>query len=1024
MPNIIETLDAAGSTATTYTLSVGETAQGQLSSSSDHDWYRVNLVAGQTYSFAMTGTGTNNAIDTYLRLYAADGTTLLAQNDDGLPNANSVFTYTATTSGSFYIDAADYQGPPGPSGSPGQYGLAVTLGTRPSFDIQMGAGVIDTNFAWNVTPGTAVNVTYGFRQNAATYTANGSDISTFSQVTAAEMAAIQAVLQLWADVANITFTQINPGGYTDSATILYGNYNDPNDGAGAFAYYPGSTGSTNQAGDVWLNTSVSTTTLPFGSYSFLALIHETGHALGLSHPGLYNAASGVSITYANDAQFKQDSQQYTVMSYFDESNTGGNDGGYPSTPLLFDVYALQQIYGANMSTRTGDTIYGFGSNAGAVFDFAVNTSPGICIWDAGGIDTISCSNYSQTELISLLAGTFSNIGGLTANISIALGAVIENAIGGSGADTIIGNAADNRLVGGAGNDSLDGGAGSDTADYASATVAVTANLGAGTASGGAQVGTDTLISIENAIGGSGADNLTGSSVANVLSGGAGADTLNGGTGADTLTGGTGNDRFLFGAPSDGLDTITDFLSGSDQLALSGAGFGLIGTGSLQAVGVGFVLGPTATSAGPTVLYSDNVFYFDTDGTGAGAAVAIANVGGVSANYLGVATPTMAGGAVLQTGDFNGDGTTDILWEQGNHQVSQWLMQANGIMSQTALGSTGSGEWDAIATGDFDNDGHTDILWGNANTGDVIQWLMGNNGPTSQTLLGNASGGWSVFSTADYTGDGKTDFIWQRSSDGLLIEWTMNGSSIATQAVLGSSSGGWSVVSTGDFNGDGANDLIWEGPSGQVIEWLMGAGGVASQSAIGSAQGWSVIASGDFNGDGKSDLLWQQASNGQVVEWLMGSSGIAQQISVSSGASGWTPIATGDMDGNGTVDLMWEHPSDGQLVGWLMGSSGPTSQFGLPAMPGQQLMLHEDLNADGHMDLLWQRTSDGQVTEWLMGASGIAYQQTLTSPGAGAQLVAHGDFNNDGTTDLVWQTPDGATSTWLFSHAFAQDWVIV
>ena len=202
-------------------------------------------------------------------------------------------------------------------------------------------------------------------------------------------------------VSNITFTQVNPGGYTDNATILYGNYSDPTDGAGAFAYYPGSTASTNQAGDVWLNTSVSRTTLPFGSYSFEAILHETGHALGLSHPGLYNAAPGVSITYANNAQFMQDSNQYSVMSYFDESNTGGNDNGYPSTPMLFDIYALQQIYGANMSTRTGDTIYGFGSNAGAVYDFAINTSPAICIWDAGGNDTINCSNYSQTELINL-----------------------------------------------------------------------------------------------------------------------------------------------------------------------------------------------------------------------------------------------------------------------------------------------------------------------------------------------------------------------------------------------------------------------------------------------------------------------------------------------------------------------------------------------------------------------------------------------------------------------------------------------
>jgi serralysin len=304
MPDILETLDAADSTATAYTLDIGQIAQGQLTAGSDtHDWYRVNLVAGQTYTFAETGTGTNNVQDTYLRLYAADGTTQLAFDDDGLPNQNSIFTYTATTTGTYYIDAGSFNN----AGS-GQYSVTVALGNRPSFDIQMGAGAIDTDLSWSAA-GAAATITYGFRQSPATYTVDGSDISTFTQVTAAEIAAIQLVLQLWAEIANVTFTQVNPGGYTDNATILYGNYSDPTDGAGAFAYYPGSTASTAEAGDVWLNTSVSRTSLPFGSYSFETLLHETGHALGLSHPGLYNAAPGVSITYADNAQFVQDSHR-------------------------------------------------------------------------------------------------------------------------------------------------------------------------------------------------------------------------------------------------------------------------------------------------------------------------------------------------------------------------------------------------------------------------------------------------------------------------------------------------------------------------------------------------------------------------------------------------------------------------------------------------------------------------------------------------------------------------------------------
>ena len=118
---------------------------------------------------------------------------------------------------------------------------------------------------------------------------------------------------------------------------------------------------------------------------------------------------------------------------------------------------MQSIYGANMTTRTGDTVYGFNSNAGrAAYDFTQNISPVIAIWDAGGRDTLDFSGWGSASMIDLEPGASSDGGGQTTNVQIAYGTLIENAIGGGGNDTIRGNAANNLLQGGGGNDSLNG----------------------------------------------------------------------------------------------------------------------------------------------------------------------------------------------------------------------------------------------------------------------------------------------------------------------------------------------------------------------------------------------------------------------------------------------------------------------------------------------------------------------------------------------------------------------------------------
>ncbi|MEW5891365.1 MAG: M10 family metallopeptidase C-terminal domain-containing protein, partial [Pseudomonadota bacterium] len=190
-----------------------------------------------------------------------------------------------------------------------------------------------------------------------------------------------------------------------------------------------------------------------GSGGFNVLLHEIGHALGLSHPG----NNVVAIA-------PQDNRIDTVMSYLNPevSYARANYGSisiltrYPASPMRYDVFALQSRLGANQATGGPDTQFVFATQASSLANTIVST-----IFDAGGLgDTIDASTLSAPVYVSLIPGSASSIGSFDSdlrNVVIAFGSVIENAKGGSGNDVLIGNAVVNRLEGNAGADRLDGG---------------------------------------------------------------------------------------------------------------------------------------------------------------------------------------------------------------------------------------------------------------------------------------------------------------------------------------------------------------------------------------------------------------------------------------------------------------------------------------------------------------------------------------------------------------------------------------
>jgi serralysin len=285
------------------------------------------------------------------------------------------------------------------------------------------------------------------------------DTVTFSlsnEFSASQKDGLRMAFDLWSDIADISFSEVSSGA---NMTLLEGD-----DGR---AYSSSSTsGGSIISNTISIDTNVSSWSDfdDLGNYALMTALHEIGHSLGLGHTGNYNG----SATYNSDAQWTNDTHQTTVMSYFQDTNVGSDhwDGAniwqYSATPMLIDILAIQNIYGANYSTRNGNTTYGFNSNAGRdQFDFSISEVP-IAIWDGGGTDTIDVSGYSTNQTIYLEEGYFSSIGNMTNNLVIAYGAEIENAIGGSGNDTIYGNDLNNIILGGAGADTLYGSLGDDT----------------------------------------------------------------------------------------------------------------------------------------------------------------------------------------------------------------------------------------------------------------------------------------------------------------------------------------------------------------------------------------------------------------------------------------------------------------------------------------------------------------------------------------------------------------------------------
>ena len=763
-------VDIPNNSTTTVDVTVGSTTINSLETVGDHDWLRISLVAGQAITVSLDAL--SPTLDPYLIIRNSSGQ-IIYENDDihtGV-DLDSLISFAAPTTGNYYIDVGSWN-----DASAGDYRVTVTaFQTPPVFTNDQIADQLATGY-WGGNE-LRFNVSSG-----GSLTVNITGLTTQGQFLARE------ALRTWSEITGINFIETS----SSTPNILFTD-DDPDGDAFTEIISTNGTFVTSMLVNIdtsWLANSGSN----IGSYTYQAYIHEIGHALGLGHAGNYNTTAN----YPYDALFLNDSWATSVMSYFSQTESSYfNSLGFSQlhlvTPMVADILAVQSLYGLSTTTRSGDTTYGFNSNAGGVYNAGQlgNSLAGFAytIFDTGGIDTLDYSNYNSIQLINLNPEEFSNIAGRTGNVTIARGTIIENAIGGGARDTIIGNSANNILDGRGGNDQLNGGAGN--------------------------------------------------------------DTLIGGGGQDTLTGGSGADTFADVVSGLNQDTITDF----------GVGDRIVFTDATLAGFTFNLSGNTLTYTGGTLTLSAPVI---------GTLVASAAAGG------GVQLSIQASAINDARNDFNGDGRSDILWRADSGDIVNWVGQVNGgFVANSANSATFVPvSWQVVGTGDFNGDGRSDILWRNTD-GSMTNWLgtvsggYSDNGANGYVVVGTS---WNVAGVGDFNGDGRDDILW-RNTDGTMTNWlgtvgggySDNGTNASTSVATS-----WHIAGVGDFNGDGRDDILWRNDDGAMTNWLGQAnGGFANNpnASTSVSTSWSIAGTGDFNGDGRDDILWRNDTTGDMTNWL-------------------------------------------------------------------------------------------------------------------------------------------------------------
>ncbi|HSK20713.1 MAG TPA: thiol-activated cytolysin family protein [Longimicrobiales bacterium] len=293
---------------------------------------------------------------------------------------------------------------------------------------------------------------------------------------------------------------------------------------------------------------------------------------------------------------------------------------------------------------------------------------------------------------------------------------------------------------------------------------------------------------------------------------------------------------------------------------------------------------------------------------------------------------------VTTGDFNGDGRGDLLWNHlvsGSNRIAVGFGMTDGTFDiRTAVTHDmtppeGWGNGYTMHVGDFNADGLDDLMWNRVRGGGANRvYIAISNGdgtfafrtPTTHPNEPAWIDGWRTH-VGDLNGDGRSDIIWNLlgQSNYTFTARAVTDSTFAYSGRMTHPSQGFQpyVAYIGDVDGDGDDDITWnKTPSDNWIHFGRSNGNGTltlsmSAQSIGSAAGWQsyVTNTGDVNRDGRMDMVWTVHDAAFILHRALGeTNGRFRHLQYSShdplDLQGTLETLMGDFNGDGGDDLLF------------------------------------------------------------------------------------------------------------------------